>query len=181
MERTATRSLTVAGASVAFIASIYLANWLVNHYGPIRVWPTNLLAPAGVYVVGLAFLLRDTVQRFTGTAFTLILIGIGCGVSVIVSPRLALASACAFAASELVGLGVFRGLRGNTAGPGLLAAAVVCASAVAAALDSYVFLQIAFGDLGFWRGQFIAKLSVVVLAIPFVLIARKALPSPQTA
>ena len=45
------RRLTIGLAAVGFVATVYFANWLVDHYGPIRVWPTHLLAPAGVYVV----------------------------------------------------------------------------------------------------------------------------------
>ena len=57
------RRVVTASAFVAFVATVYLANWLVRHVGPVRVWPTTLLAPAGVYMIGLAFLLRDTLQR----------------------------------------------------------------------------------------------------------------------
>jgi uncharacterized PurR-regulated membrane protein YhhQ (DUF165 family) len=175
------RRLTAAAAALGLLGSIYLANWLVENVGPIRVWPTTLHAPAGVYVVGLAFLLRDTIQRFAGTLPALATIAAGCGVAVLVSPRLALASAAAFACSELAGLAVFRLSRGNTAGPAGLTGAVVASSLVAAALDSYVFLTIAFGDLGFFSGQFVAKLSVAALALPFVLGARRLLPSEASA
>lgn len=53
------------------------------------------------------------------------------------------------------------------------------ASVVAAAIDSAVFLQLAFHDLAFFRGQLVAKLSVTVLAIPFVLLARKRMPTAK--
>src|SRR5919197_5302746 len=97
--------MIVSLASLAFVATVYFANWLVNHYGPIRVWPTDLLAPAGVYVIGLAFLLRDTVQRLAGQALALILIAVGTGLTALfVSTSLAGASAAAFAASEMLGL-----------------------------------------------------------------------------
>jgi uncharacterized PurR-regulated membrane protein YhhQ (DUF165 family) len=170
-------------AAVLFVGTVYAANWLVNKYGPIRVWPTNLYAPAGVYVVGIAFLLRDTVQRLVGQWLALTAIAIGATLSVFVSPTLALASACAFAASELLGLGIFRGLGGNFGGRGRLLLAVVLASAAAAAVDSVIFLWIAFHSLAFFDGQMVAKLSVTVLALPFVLFARKRLPSgsPVTA
>jgi queuosine precursor transporter len=174
------RRLTALSAAVAFVGTVYLANWLVKHVGPIRVWPTDLLAPAGVYVIGLAFLLRDTVQRFSGQLLALVAIAAGTGLSVLVSPTLALASACAFAASELLGLGIFWGLRGNIAGPPRLTVAVVCASVAAAALDSYVFLSIAFHSLAFFEGQFVAKLSVTALALPFVLLARRRWPTART-
>jgi uncharacterized PurR-regulated membrane protein YhhQ (DUF165 family) len=164
-------------AAVLFVVTVYAANWLVNRYGPIRVWPTNLYAPAGVYVVGIAFLLRDTVQRLMGQWLALAAIAIGATLSVFVSPTLALASACAFAASELIGLGVFRMSGGNVGGRARLLGAVTLASICAAAVDSVLFLWIAFHSLAFFDGQMVAKLSVTVLALPFVLFARKRLPS----
>ena len=133
------RRLTALTAAVAFVGTVYLANWLVQHVGPIRVWPTELLAPAGVYMIGLAFLLRDTVQRFSGQLLALAAIAVGTGLSVLVSPTLALASGAAFAASELVGLAVFWVGGGNIGGPVRTGAAVIAASLVAAAIDSYVF------------------------------------------
>ena len=170
-------------AAVLFVGTVYAANWLVNKYGPIRVWPTTFYAPAGVYVVGLAFLLRDTVQRLVGQWLALAAIAVGAVLSVFVSPTLALASACAFAASELIGLGVFKAGGGNDGGRARLLAAIVAASVVAAAVDSLIFLWIAFGrdGLHFFDGQMVAKLSVTVLALPFVLFARKRLPSSGAA
>jgi hypothetical protein len=174
------RRLTLLSAAVAFVLSIYFANWLVEHVGPIRVWPTDLLAPAGVYVVGLAFLLRDTVQRFAGQRWALALIAVGTGLSALVSPRLAGASAAAFAASEVLGLVLFTASGGNTGGPRRLGLAVVLSSVASAALDSYVFLTLAFGSLAFFPGQFVAKLSVTLLAVPFVLAARKRWPASSS-
>jgi len=175
-----TRRTVALAAAVAFVGTVYLANWLVQHVGPIRVWPTELLAPAGVYMIGLAFLLRDTVQRFSGQLLALAAIAVGTGLSVLVSPTLALASGAAFAASELVGLAVFWVGGGNIGGPLRTGAAVVAASLVAAAIDSYVFLSIAFHSLAFFEGQFVAKVSVVALALPFVLAARRRWPSGKT-
>lgn len=176
------RRLTALAAAAAFVLTVYLANWLVDRYGPIRVWPTSLLAPAGVYVVGLAFLLRDTVQRLEGHLLALSTIAAGTALSVLVSPRLALASACAFAASEVLGLALFMLAGGRRGGPARLGVAVLVSSAAAAALDSYVFLSIAFGSLAFFEGQFVAKLTVTALAAPFVLAARRwPAPRPQPA
>lgn len=172
------RKAVALAAAVAFVATVYLANWLVQHVGPIRVWPTTLLAPAGVYMIGLAFLLRDTIQRFSGQMLALAAIAVGTALSVFVSPTLALASGAAFAASEITGLALFWMIGGNRGGPAQTGTAVVVASVVAAAIDSYVFLSIAFHSLAFFNGQFVAKLSVTVLALPFVLLARRRWPTP---
>jgi queuosine precursor transporter len=171
------RRLTAVSAALAFVATVWFANWLVNHYGPIRVWPTHLLAPAGVYVIGLAFLLRDTIQRLWGVPLALAAIAAGTGLSVLVSPTLAEASALAFLASEATGLLIFRLLRGNTGGPPVLGMAVIASSLAAAAIDSYVFLSIAFHSLAFFQGQFVAKIMVTALALPFVFAARRRYPA----
>ena len=105
------------------------------------------------------------------------MIAVGTGLSALVSPTLALASAAAFAASETLGLVLFWASGGNVGGPQRLTLAVVLSSVAAAALDSYVFLSIAFHSLAFWQGQFVAKVSVTALAIPFVLGARRRWPA----
>jgi uncharacterized PurR-regulated membrane protein YhhQ (DUF165 family) len=168
------KRVAVAAATVAFIATVYFANWLVDRYGPIRVWPTTLLAPAGVYVVGLAFVLRDFVQYQGSRVLALAAIAVGTGLSVLVSPDLALASAAAFAASEAGGLAAFWTLQRRS-----LVAAVVVAGALAAAVDSYVFLSIAFGSLSFFEGQFVAKVGLSLLAAPLVFGLRFVLPRSE--
>lgn len=166
------RRLSIAAATVAFIATIYMANWLVNHYGPIRVWPTELLAPAGVYVVGLAFVLRDFIQYQGSKLLALGAIAVGTALSVFVSPTLALASACAFAASELVGLGAFFVWQRRS-----VVGAVLVAGALAAAVDSLVFLWLAFHSLVFFEGQWVAKVTMSLLAVPFILGTRRLVPN----
>ena len=180
MRHLTARRATALAAALLFVLTVYLANWLVNRYGPIGFWPTAV--PAGTFVIGLAFLLRDTVQRLEGQTLALAAIAIGTILSaVLVSERLALASATAFIASELVGLTLFWAAGGNHGGPRRLGAAIIGSSLAAAALDSYIFLAIAFGNLAFFGGQFVAKILVVTLALPFVFAARRALPTPAPA
>lgn len=171
MESTATRRLIVAGAFAGLLASVYLANYLVQNVGIIRVWPTDLLAPAGVYMAGVAFLFRDTVQRLASVRLALLGIALGAALSWFVSPTLATASALAFTASELTGLIVLAAL-GRW-----LAAAIGAAQLASAAVDSIVFLWIAFHSLAFFEGQFVAKVSVLALAYPVVYGWRRALPA----
>lgn len=173
MESTTTRRLIAAGAFAGLLASVYLANYLVKHYGFVRVWPTDLLAPAGVYMAGVAFLFRDTVQRLAGVGWALLGIALGAALSYTISPALAGASATAFAASEIVGL-VVLWILGRR-----LLLAIGASQVAAAAVDSLVFLWMAFGrdGLAFWQGQFVAKLSVLALAYPVVYGWRKATTS----
>lgn len=171
----------VAVTAFCFILTIWTANWLVKTYGPVRVWPTDLMAPAGVYMVGLAFVLRDILQRLAGNGFALVCVAVGIVLSYAdVSHTLAWASAAAFAASEVAGLVIFAGLGGVRGDAQKTAGATVTSSVVAACLDSYVFLTIAFGSLAFFEGQVVAKLSVTLLFLPVVLGVRRFVPAPSS-
>ena len=162
-----TRRAVVAGAFIGLLASVYLANYLVEHVGIVHVWPTDLLAPAGVYMAGVAFLFRDTVQRLASVQLALLGIAAGAALSWVISPTLATASALAFTASELAGLIVLAALGRR------LSIGIAASQAAAAAVDSVVFLWVAFHSLAFFQGQFVAKVSVLALAYPVVYGWRK--------
>ena len=49
----------------AYVATIWLANWAVTHYGVVSVG-FGLVAPAGVYFAGLALTVRDITQDTLG-------------------------------------------------------------------------------------------------------------------
>lgn len=164
-----TRTVGLA-AAVAYLSCIVVANWLVNTYGVVPVG-FGLSAPAGVYAVGVAFTLRDITQRLLGLPATLVAIVIGIGLSCAVSPRLALASGVAFGVSELVDLSIYTPLNRDR-----FVLAVVASNVVGAAVDSILFLWIAFGSLGFFRGQMVGKLAMTALAVPIVWRVRRALP-----
>lgn len=167
MENQATRRVVVGGAFVGLLASVYAANWLVQHVGIVQVWPTHLYAPAGVYMAGCAFLFRDTVQRLASVRLALLGIACGATLSLLVSPTLAGASAAAFSLSEITGLAVLA-LLGSRLVP-----AIIGAQVAAALVDSFVFLWLAFGSVAFWQGQTVGKLSVLALAFPVVYGARR--------
>jgi hypothetical protein len=52
--------------AAAYIATIWLANYLVSHYGIVDVG-FGLMAPAAVYAVGVAFTMRDFTQDLLAT------------------------------------------------------------------------------------------------------------------
>lgn len=146
-------------ALAAYVATIYFANYLVQHYGFVSV-PFGLVAPAGVYCAGLALILRNVVQRTLGRPISVYAILVGAGLSYWISPALAVASAAAFLFSELADFAVYTPLinRGWTR-------AALAGGTVGAAIDSAIFLQLAFHDLGFWKGQFVGKMTVVIPAV----------------
>jgi uncharacterized PurR-regulated membrane protein YhhQ (DUF165 family) len=72
----------------------------------------GLVATAGTYFAGLAFVLRDSVQDAGGRRLVLTLIIAGALLSYLVSdPFIALASGVAFLVSETVDMGIYTPLR----------------------------------------------------------------------
>lgn len=52
-------------AFIAYVGSIFAANWAVTTFGFVPVG-FGLMAPAAVFLVGLTFTLRDMVQELLG-------------------------------------------------------------------------------------------------------------------
>jgi hypothetical protein len=146
---------------LAFAATIPAANWLIGNVGHCIpqgpcVIPVGfgLSAPSGVLMVGVAFILRDWLHEAAGWAWAFAAILLGGILSLaITDPHVALASAVAFTLSETADLAVYAPLRAR--GKHL---AVLASGIVGAAVDSAVFLTIAFGSLDFMGGQVLGKL-----------------------
>jgi len=146
----------------AFAATIPVANWMIGNVGwicppgqpcLIPVWP-GILAPSGVLAIGVALVLRDLVQSRSGAAGALFAVLLGTLLSLwVTQPELALASAAAFLFSELADFAVYTPLYRRR-----LALAVIASGLVGAAVDSALFLWLAFGDLTHFKGQIIGKL-----------------------
>lgn len=169
---------------VAFIVTIWGANWLLANWGTIKfpdspwlipVWPGALTgdglpiyAPSGVLMIGLGFTLRDLVQRRLGVRWTLGAIVIGASLSALLSPALALASAAAFLLAEILDLLVYTPLQRRN-----LMAAVVGSNLVGIVVDSIVFLTLAFGSLAHLDGQIIGKAWMTLFALPLIWSIRR--------
>ena len=153
------RALAGLAALAGYIGVIVAANWAVRRFGIVPVG-FGLRAPAAVYFVGIAFTLRDLVQNILGRRVSLAAIVAGSAVSAAVSPTLALASGLAFFASELTDFLVYTPLlrRGWVL-------ALVPANLAGCAVDSLVFLSIAFGSLSFFAGQVVGKAWMTALAV----------------
>jgi uncharacterized PurR-regulated membrane protein YhhQ (DUF165 family) len=162
---------------VLFCLTIPLANWMLGHVG--TVCPPNnpcllpvapgLMAPSGVVMIGFALVLRDLVQRRLGVEFGLAAIVAGTALSALVAPQsLVIASAVAFFVSELADFAVYTPLASRR-----LVLAVVASSLLGIAIDSTVFLWLAFGSLDFLVGQMVGKAWMVMLSIPFIAYLRR--------
>lgn len=158
---------TGLAAAAAYLATIIAANWAVRRFGAIPVG-FGLLAPAGVWFVSAALVLRDAVQYTLGKPVALGVMAIGVALSVVVAgPQLALASGAAFAVSETVDFALFTWIAPRWA---LAVAAGGFAGLVA---DSIMFLSIAFGSLAFLPGQVLGKSYGVALATVVIAWRRK--------
>lgn len=162
-----TRSLGLA-CLAAYVATVWVSNWLVSHFGIVDVG-FGLHAPAAVFAVGVAFTLRDLVQSSLGRLPVLLGIAAGAVLSLAISPAFALASGVAFLASEVADFAVYTPLeRRNWYG------AVLASNVVGLLVDSWLFLVIAFGNLAFFWGQVVGKATMTLLAITLLAVARSA-------
>lgn len=153
----------------AFLLTVPAANWLIGNVGTVCVpdgpclipVAPGLMAPSGVIVVGLALVLRDAVQQMLGRAWAAAAIVVGAVVSLFIAPpALAIASGAAFLLSEAADMAVYTPLRER----GRIVAAVLLSGVAGAAVDSAVFLWLAFGSLEFLAGQIVGKLWMTVAA-----------------
>lgn len=160
----------------AFVGCVVGANWALDHYGLVPVAP-GLEAPAGVYFAGLAFGLRDALHERSGRWWVMAAIATGAAVSYLIEDAvtipgglvpIAVASAVAFAVSELADLAVYEPLRARS-----WPAAVALSNVVGAVVDSALFLWLAFGALDHLAGQVVGKALMVGHALVIVWWARR--------
>lgn len=156
-------------AVVAYLTSIVASNWLTAHYGLVPVG-FGLLATAGTYMAGLAFVARDAVQDTAGRLAALGALAAGGALSwFLATPQLALASTVAFAISELADMAVYTPLRKR----GYIRAATA-SNLVGAVVDTLVFLWLAGFGLAalIVAGQLVGKAWITVVVVGLVVIAR---------
>ncbi len=152
---------------VAFVASIFGANWAIGQFGIVPVG-FGLAAPAGVFFAGLAFTFRDLLHRSLGKWWALGAIGVGAGISTLVSPEFALASGVAFGFSELADLAVYTPLWRRR-----WLTAVVASNFVGLIVDSTLFLGLAFGSLDYLAGQIVGKAYMTAVAVAVLWAVRR--------
>lgn len=174
-----TRTIGFA-ALAAFALTIPSANWLIGNAGTVCVpngpclvpVAPGLMAPSGVLMIGAALVLRDLVHQRLGWRWALGAIALGAALSGFVAPpALAVASVAAFALSELADMAVYAPLARRR-----LLWAVALSGVVGAAIDSALFLGLAFGSLDHLAGNVVGKLWMTAAALPVIWMMR----SPTT-
>lgn len=164
---------------LAYILTIPAANYLIGNVGTVCVpdgpclipVAPGLMAPSGVLMIGAALLLRDLVQRHQGVAWSLCCIGAGTVLSFFIAPAaLAVASGAAFLVSELTDFAVYTPLARQR-----FIAALLASCLIGAAVDSALFLWLAFGSLEHLAGQVVGKL----YAVTAFIVAKSLMSKPQ--
>lgn len=154
-----------APLAAIFFGLVILANWLASRY-TVHVPLTAYVAPAGVFCIGGVLVLRDWMQQLKGLLWTMPIVYLAGLTSWLVGDlagwtgleKIAVASVIAFSVSETVEAAIFTPLRNRN-----LTAGVALSATVGNALDSYIFLQIAFGSQAFFAGNFVGKLEMIAL------------------
>lgn len=166
-------NVRTAATLAAYVATIPAANILVTQFGAVPIG-FGLMAPAGVFMVGLALVLRDLVHELAGRWTVLVAIAVGTLLSYLLAdPMLATASAIAFGVAEVADMGVYTPLRRK----GLIVA-VIASNAVGLVIDSALFLHLAFGSMEYLQGQIVAKAEMTLLAVAALwAIARNRRPA----
>jgi uncharacterized PurR-regulated membrane protein YhhQ (DUF165 family) len=166
---------------VAFTALVVLANWLASRY-IINVPLTPYVAPAGVFCIGGVLVLRDWMQQAAGLWRTMPLVYAAGLLSWLIGTltgwtslqRVAIASVVAFTISETIEALVFTPL-----GRRNLTFAVALSATVGNAIDSYIFLTIAFSSLAFFWGQFWGKNEAIAVGVLLTFARRRVAPVTQ--
>jgi uncharacterized PurR-regulated membrane protein YhhQ (DUF165 family) len=160
-----------------YVALVILANWLASRY--IVSVGFGRVAPAGVFCIGGVLVLRDWLQQLRGLFWTMPLVyaaglaswGIGDAAGWTRLEKIAVASVVAFTVSETVEAVVFTPLRKRS-----LTLGVALSGTVGNAIDSWLFLQLAFASQAFFVGQFIGKGEMIALGTMLTLGRRRLLP-----
>jgi uncharacterized PurR-regulated membrane protein YhhQ (DUF165 family) len=163
-----------------FVALVLLANWLASRY-VVHVPLTPYVAPAGVFCIGGVLVLRDWLQQLAGLAWTMPLVyaagllswGIGDLAGWTSLEKIAIASVVAFTVSETIEALVFTPLRRRSFSLG-----VALSATVGNAIDSYVFLTLAFSSTAFFWGQFWGKSEAIAVGVALTLARRRLAPVP---
>jgi uncharacterized PurR-regulated membrane protein YhhQ (DUF165 family) len=153
------------GYAIGYLLTIVAANAAVQRFGFVPVG-FGLMAPAGVFAAGLSLSLRDGTQDRLGRRWCVAVIVAGAALSFLLgSGRIAVASGVAFLLSELCDYAVYTPLRERGR-----KRAVFLSNVVGAAVDSALFLLIAFGSVQFFAGQMVGKVEATIAVVAVMAI-----------
>jgi uncharacterized PurR-regulated membrane protein YhhQ (DUF165 family) len=170
--------------AACFTGLVVLANWLASRY-IIHVPFTPYVAPAGVFCIGGVLVLRDWMQQLAGLRRTMPLVYAAGLLSWLIGDaagwtsleKVAIASVAAFTVSETIEALVFTPLRRKS-----LTLGVALSATAGNAVDSYIFLTLAFSSTAFFWGQFWGKTEAIVIGVVLTLARRLIVPvSPEGA
>ena len=133
-----------------------------------------------MFCIGAVLVLRDWLQQLRGLLWTMPLVyaaglaswGIGDAAGWTRLEKIAVASVVAFTVSETLEAIVFTPLRKRS-----LTLGVAVSGTAGNALDSWLFLQLAFGSQAFFVGQFIGKGEMIALGTLLTFGRRRLLPA----
>lgn len=164
--------------AAAFVALALLANWLASAY-VVHIPLTPYVAPAGVFCIGGVLVLRDWMQQLGGLARTMPLVYAAGLVSWLVGDvagwtsleKVAVASVVAFTVSETVEALVFTPIRKRS-----LSLGVALSATIGNAVDSWIFLTMAFSSTAFFWGQFWGKNEAIAAGVVLTVLRRRIAP-----
>jgi uncharacterized PurR-regulated membrane protein YhhQ (DUF165 family) len=164
--------------AVCFLGLVVLANWLASAY-IVTVPLTPFQAPAGVFCIGAVLVFRDWMQQLRGLVWTMPLVYAAGLVSWLIGDlagwtsleKVAVASVVAFTVSETIEAVVFTPIRKR-----YLSLGVAASATVGNAVDSLLFLTIAFGSTQLFWGQFWGKTEMIAIGTLFTLARRRIAP-----
>jgi queuosine precursor transporter len=168
-----------APLALLYVGLVILANWLASRY--VVSVGFGRVAPAGVFCIGGVLVLRDWLQQLRGLWWTMPLVyaaglvswGIGDAAGWTSLEKIAVASVVAFSVSETIEAVVFTPLRRRN-----LTFGVALSATVGNAIDSALFLALAFGSQAFFLGQFIGKSEMIAVGTLLTLGRRRLVPAP---
>ena len=160
-----------------YIAAIALANVLTAELAPI-LWHVDdqvVAITAGTFAIGATFFLRDLVQRAYGLRAAYLAIAAALAVNLALSLayddllEITLASAAAFAVSELCDTGIYTAVRGH------LGKRILWSGLVSCPLDSAIFVvfglsPLTTGIIG-WDAVFLTILVQAAIKVSLQLVA----------
>lgn len=164
--------------AAAYVGLVVLANWLASRY-TITVPFTDYVAPAGVLCIGAVLVIRDWLQQLRGLGYAIPLMLVAGGASYAAGvvfgwtslQKIAVASVVAFLLSETVEALIFTPIRNRS-----LTAGVALSATIGNAIDSYVFLALAFGSQAFFAGNFVGKMEMIAVGVTITAFRRRLAP-----